>query len=327
LRDAAATCTCVDGSRTKRDPLLSEARGEPIVVAGHAVLDQIIDSPSQVGPRFALGGGLSYSCIALTSLGYSCAGITKVGTDFPSEYSTLLKERANFDVSQFIDPIRKTTSYLIDSTVEPRKLQLLSRCTSISRYDFEKRTSNRALLVNTVANEISLPLLDRISKDYEFVAVDSQGFVRRLSKFGDVSMRSGLDISSLSGVDLLKADRAELSAWTGSSDTDSSIRQISKFVEYILVPSGPGRIDLFNQGQIRFSLSPPRVTAKDTTGSGDILLASFFARYLETENFKEALSFSVAAASTAVLMHGIEKAILNSDKVNSVAKNLKVQSG
>ena len=41
-----------------------------IIVAGHVVVDEIIDRVDQVHPRQALGGAPSYSSVALSSLGY-----------------------------------------------------------------------------------------------------------------------------------------------------------------------------------------------------------------------------------------------------------------
>ena len=62
-------------------------------------------------------------------------------------------------------------------------------------------------MLNRVAGEIFLSLLERISKEFDQVFIDSQGFVRRFNKkTGEVGMRTGLDISALAGVDVLKTD-------------------------------------------------------------------------------------------------------------------------
>ena len=41
-----------------------------IIIAGHMVVDEIIDQADQIVPRRALGGAPSYSSLALSSLGY-----------------------------------------------------------------------------------------------------------------------------------------------------------------------------------------------------------------------------------------------------------------
>jgi sugar/nucleoside kinase (ribokinase family) len=308
----------------------NEAQKEAVVVAGHVAIDQIIDSPDQVTPRIALGGSASYSALSLTSLGYANSIVTKVGIDFPEAWCSFLQNKGGIDIERF-RVSAKTTSFRIDRSIEPRKLWLISRCKDISIVDFQNyigRTSHdQTLVLNPIAGEISLSLLDRLSKEFDFVLVDSQGFVRRISKkTSEVSMHSGLDISSLSGVDVLKADKLELCAWSGSRDLDSSIRQISKFVHYILLTSGGESLDLLEDGKLKLSARPRNVHVEDTTGAGDIMLAVFGAEYYRTKDIKDALAKSVSAASLAVRKSGIEKAILNRNEVESSSKEVEIRS-
>ena len=310
---------------------LIEAGKPAVLVAGHVAIDYIIDSADQVNPRQALGGGVSYSSLALTSLGYANSIATKVGYDFPSNWSNLLMRTGGVDVERSRVSDKKTTSFRIDRTVEPRKLWLLARCRELAAQDFqsdsEKAPGPQTLVLNPIAGEISLSLLDRVSKEFDFVLVDSQGFVRRIApKSSEVSLRSGLDISSLSGVDLLKADRQELCAWAGSRDVDSSMRQISKFVDYVLLTSGGESVELFEKGKLMYRATPHAVDALDTTGAGDVLLAVFAARYSETQDLKDSLAFSVSAASLAVRKYGVEKAILDRKEVESSSKVVQFQN-
>ena len=158
-----------------------------ILVAGHVVIDQIIDDPRQRYPRTSLGGPISYSSLALTSLGQKCEIVTKVGFDFPSVYEKFLLQQARVDVSEFRAPTYRTTSYRIDRTFKPRKLWLLFKCRSLTSDDFSRYLRDgvpkpKTLIVNSVANEISLSLMERLSKEFELVLADSQGFVRRIPK-------------------------------------------------------------------------------------------------------------------------------------------------
>ncbi len=300
-------------------------------MAGYVSIDEIIDYVDQVKPRVALGGSASYSAIALSSMKYPHSVVTKVGSDFPSPWSLLLREKGGIDVEEFRDMGEKTTSFRIDRSVEPRKLRLLSRCRQLTFHDFQtyigKTSHNQTLVLNPIAGEISLSLLDRLSKEFGFVLVDSQGFVRRISqKTYEVSMHSGLDISSLSGVDVLKADRQELCAWTGSKNIDSTIRQISKFVNYILLTSGGETVDLLEDGKLSLRAVPNPTRAVDTTGAGDIMLATFAGRYSETADIKESLALSVSAASLSVRKSGVEKAILDKMEVEADSKNVRIRT-
>lgn len=301
-------------------PLENSAQDFGIIIAGHMVVDEIIDRPDQVVPRKALGGAPSYSSLALSSLGYKPEIVTHVGNDFPDEYSKLIEENTGLRVQRWIAPGFKTTSYRIDRSGEHRRLWLVSRCRELTIEDFRaylgESSTQRSLVVNPVAGEISLSLLERISKEFEFVFVDSQGFVRSFDKStGEVGMRSGLDISALAGVDFLKADLEELHAWTGASSKDSAIRQLSRFVSSLLVTSGPSIVEVYERGKLEMKAAPFKVKVADTTGAGDIMLSAFAARYSETKDTSKALVFAVTSSTLAVRKYGIEKAILSKPEV------------
>jgi sugar/nucleoside kinase (ribokinase family) len=136
-----------------------------------------------------------------------------------------------------------------------------------------------------------------------------------------------LDISSLSGVEVLKADREELAGWTGLKDVDASVHELSKFVNTILLTSGPGEVDAYQGGKRIMRARPPTVEPKDTTGAGDIMLASFAAKYSETGNCEESLAFSVCAASLAVRKVGVEKGILDRGEVLRHSRKIVITHG
>lgn len=301
-----------------------------VLIAGHAVIDEVIDSPEFPQPRISLGGPVSYSCLALSSLGYTPEIVTKIGYDFPGSYSQLLREKGRIDFEKFRLNGERTTSFRIDRTTDPRRMWLLRKCRNISTTDFfdaefsRVYSHSKALVINSVAGEFSLSLLDRVSKEFDLVLVDSQGFVRKFAKGGEVQMRAGLDISSLSGVDYLKADKAELSAWSGSPDLAVSIRQLSKFVEYIIVTSGEGRIQLYQGTNVRWQIKPAVLPVADTTGAGDIFLAVFAAELSKTGNIRKSLALATAAGNVAVQTFGIEKAILDPELVRSASQGMRV---
>jgi len=301
-----------------------------IIIAGHIVVDEIIDRAGQLVPRKALGGAPSYSSLALASLGYKPEIVTHIGDDFPDNYARLIKERTGINVHRWIAPGFKTTSYRIDRSGEHRCLWLAAKCRALGIEDFRAYLTDpptaKAIVLNPVAGEISLSLLERVSKEFEFVFVDSQGFVRRFDKkTGEVGMRAGLDISALAGVDVLKADQEELEAWSGTSSKESAIRQLSKFVSILLVTSGPSRVEVYEHGELRMKASPFKVQVADTTGAGDIMLSSFAARFTETSDLQRALLFAVTASTLAVRNYGIEKALLSKLEVENQSALVQLQ--
>jgi fructose-1-phosphate kinase PfkB-like protein len=301
-----------------------------IVIAGHVVIDEIIDKAGQRVPRTALGGGVSYGSIVLTSLGYNCKPVTRAGRDFPKNFRALLSSLAGFDISTSITRQYKTTKYRIDRTYEPRKMWLVSRSKQLQFSDFSNKFSdspNDCAILNPVAGEISLQLLRRIRSRWTAkLFLDSQGFVRKLRVGAEVSMRPEMDASALSGVFALKADMEELRAWTGMGEKQSAVRELSKYVKVLLVTSGSGGADLFQDSSLLTSATPPAVNVADTTGAGDILLACFAARFEETKDLKESLSFAVAGATAAVKNLGITKAVLSKEAVQKQSGLVKLSS-
>lgn len=300
-----------------------------IFVAGHVAIDEIIDS-SCVAPREALGGSLCYSTICLNSLGYESQIITRVGRDFPKDCAEFLAVNARIDIEGFRVQDFKTTRYRIDRSERDRKLWLISKCRGLKMEDFVRATtklksSTRVLIMNPIAGEVSLSLLARVLKRFDRVFLDSQGFVRKFNKkTGRVTMKSGLDISFLSGVEVLKTDCEELFAWTGISEKERAIANLSKQVSVILLTSGAESVELYEQGTMRLKVRPVQVKVKDTTGAGDIMLTSFVARYLEGGDLKDALQFAVAAGSLSVSTIGIKKALLSKNRVLQEMKNVKI---
>jgi sugar/nucleoside kinase (ribokinase family) len=311
--------------------LESKGQGDPdVLVAGHVVMDEVIDYANQAVPRKSLGGPVAYSSIALTSLGFTSEIVTNVGDDFPSQYSALLRSRGGVQIDRFKVRNEKTTSFRIDRSIEPRRMWLLAKCKDLSSSDFfnseaESRIGRaKGLVVNTVAGEISLSLLDRISKEFEHVFVDSQGFVRKFSRDHAVELRSGLDISALSGVDFLKADHNELSSWTGLNDFEGSLRQIARFVRYIIITSGPGYAEIYEGEKVRWRARPLEVEIRDTTGAGDIFLAVFAAAFGKSEKVGDALASACSAAALALGKTGIEKAVLDKEKLDAETARVQV---
>ncbi len=104
---------------------------------GYAAIDEIFDSPNQVEPRLALGGGLCYCSICLASLGFSPVAVTKIGDDFPTEYLKVMKDLADIDLSIFKSRLTQTTRFRIIREGDGRELYLLRRSDNLELEDLE----------------------------------------------------------------------------------------------------------------------------------------------------------------------------------------------
>ncbi len=297
-------------------------RNRHFLVAGHAVLDEIVQTERQRTPRRALGGGVCYGSIAVKSLGYQPKIITRIGKDFPRKHIDYLLAHTGVNFAKSTKQGVETTRYRIDTIGDQRNLWLLAKSDDLALEDFAKATNNFRetgfLILNPVANEVSLDLLREVSSKFKQVLVDSQGFVRSFDpKSGLVSIKVISDCSCLSGVFVLKADRDELYCWTGIRNKKKAIAKLSKYVDNILLTSWKGPVELYDEDKKVFRTIPLQVKVKDTTGAGDIMLAAFAVRYLETRSFSDAVEFATVASSLATQKIGVSKAVLSRNRILS----------
>ncbi len=299
-----------------------------ITLIGHVAIDTIIDRKGD-SPRVALGGPISYCSTALKSLGANFEISTKVGKDFPEDYAKFLSQNAGIDLTPFVSEKFPTTRFRIDRSVEPRRMWLAAKCenfdSTISTRLPVKSDRDNLLIANPIVGEISLELLKLLGEKFDLVVADSQGFIRQFdSSSGEVSSKSGLDLSSLENVDYLKGDPREIAAWTGIKDLETSIRKIGKSVEHVILTSGSGPVTLYEGSSTRFQVKPFPAFEKDTTGAGDIMLATFAAAISKDEKERDALRLAVAASTLAVATRGIRKAILDPEAVRNASKKIEV---
>ena len=300
-------------------------KDSPFLIAGHAVLDDFIDSKKQTIYRNDLGGGVCYGSLAVKSLGYVPKVITRVGGDFPTTHLNYMKTFAGVSLEDYVDRYQNTTRYRIDSNDSHRKLWLLAKCGDLTLEDFARAAEHfqgEALILNPVAGEVSLNVIRQIVGKFKYVFLDSQGFVRGFQPNTGLVFNTILtDSSALRGVFALKADREELFAWTGINDAKKAIKEILRFAKNLILTSGPGVVELYRKDGRVLRAKPLAIETTDTTGAGDIMLASFAVRYCETGNLLDSLEFATAASSLATQKIGVAKAILSyRDVISQIEK-------
>jgi sugar/nucleoside kinase (ribokinase family) len=298
-----------------------------VVLMGHVAIDTIIEQGGKE-PRVELGGPAAYCSTALNSLGVSFDVYTRIGRDFPKEYGEFLSRFAGMDLAGSVSPSKLTTRFRIDRTSEPRQMWLEARCETFGKEteeQLEKEPDSSILLANPIAGEIPSQILKSASAHFDQVIADAQGFVRAFDPItGKVSMRPQIDLSLLDRVDYLKADEAEINAMSGQQDLEKSIEKVGRRCEKIILTSGSGPVEFYENSILRFRAMPFRTPVIDTTGAGDIMLAAFAGALAEEKDDRESLRFAVAASTLAVGTKGIRKAILEKRSVVEAAQRVEL---
>ncbi|WP_297487937.1 carbohydrate kinase [Thermococcus sp.] len=242
------------------------------LVVGHVTRD-VIRKGSKVEER--LGGGAYYSALALTR--FCTVEILTSFSSLPEEWMGELKRVGKLRVVQS----DSTTTYeLTYTSPSERTLRLLERAGEIGSLPAEKY---ELIIINPVANEVPPHLVGEALKRGKLVAVDAQGFLRTF-KNGEIELTE-LNASFLRGIGVLHAEKGELKQLRGFSPGD---------VESFLITDGPNPGIAHHRGRA-YRFYPVKVEVEESTGAGDVFLASFSGFYLQCpfiQSLRRALAFT-----------------------------------
>jgi adenosine kinase len=264
---------------------------EPIAVVGHIAIDRIITSS---GERLQLGGPPTYVSLITNLLGGSLAAATKVGGDFPKAYASELESRG-LDVRGFIVPTAKTTRFILDYTRVERGLGFDSLCVPIDPSDVFGLPE--AVILAPIVQEV--PKETFTALDSPVLALDPQGFVRRLDPGGSISLHPWLDLDLLHRVSVFKASERELRLVAGLGGWEGLERLVKIGIEVAIETRG--RDGALIQHRDKRIIVPAHLTnTVDMTGAGDAFIAGFFGDYASGEDVEWCGAVGSASASAVV---------------------------
>jgi sugar/nucleoside kinase (ribokinase family) len=158
------------------------------------------------------------------------------------------------------------------------------------KVDDVKHIESDAWIVSPLIDEVPSQVLRTITRKNKFIMLDPQGFVRRVDASGLVSTHRNITFS-MSGISAIKTDEDELPILGHKSPQ--------------FVISTGTRIISMNQYKIKLD----HISARDSTGLGDILTAAFTCSYLKEKDPKWSLCYGTGAIKAALETQsiGIEK--------------------
>ncbi len=289
---------------------------EPLGVVGHVTVDRII-SPD--GVRHQLGGPPTYISLVTHILEAPISAATRVGGDFPQEYTTELVERG---VKAHVDHAAKTTRFVLDYTKPERGLGYDSRCSDIEPGDVSglPDTCILAPIVGEIPGETLSALGSRI------LALDPQGFVRELLPGGIIRLRQWQDKSLLSRLSVFKASAGELRLVAGEAGWEGLEKISALGIAVVIETLGDDGARILHGGR-RLVVPAYKGETVDTTGAGDAFIAGLMKEYVCGEDLDWCAAVGSAAASAIVETIGpiikIEKAELL-ERAEMVLSKMKV---
>jgi len=264
---------------------------EPIAVVGHVAIDRII---TRGGERRQLGGPPTYVSLVTNLLGTPLTAATKVGGDFPDAYASELAERG-LDVRGSIVPSAETTRFVLDYTNEERGLGYDSLCSPIEPRDIEVLPD--ATILAPIVQEIPVETIKALKS--RVLALDPQGFVRRLEPGGTIGLQPWRDLNLLSRLSVFKASERELPLVAGVGGWGGLDKLFELGVKVAIETRGGEGANIRCASGRMIVPSYTGVTV-DTTGAGDAFIAGFFAEYASGEDLEWCGAVGSAAASAVV---------------------------
>ena len=251
-----------------------------IAIASHIALDTIN------GKDGYLGGAAAYCGLICRQLGFNTILATKVGKDFPVNKDHFLK-RKGLEIKRYEEC--STTRFELNQHGYTREIYLRSKCNPLTVDDVIHIESD-AWIVSPLIDEVPLQVLRIITEKNSFVMLDPQGYMRRVSPSGLVSICRKITFN-ISGISAIKTDEDEL--------------PILDHGDPQFVISTRTRIISMNQYKIKLD----HISALDSTGLGDILTAAFTCAYLKEKDPKWSLCYGAGAVKAALETQsiGIEK--------------------
>jgi sugar/nucleoside kinase (ribokinase family) len=258
-------------------------------VVGHIAVDRIISAD---GVRHQLGGPPTYISLITHMLGYPLVAATRVGWDFPKEYASELALRG---VEVYVDWTKKTTRFVLDYTKLERGLGYDSLCSNITPSEVKDLpdTCILAPIVEEIPKETLVALGSRT------LALDPQGFVRKLLPGGLICLRRWHDETLLRRLSVFKASTRELRLVVGESGW-GGLEKLSRLGVLVAIETRGGEgANILSSGK---RIVAPAFQGKiiDPTGAGDAFIAGFMSEYASGEDVEWCAAVGSAAASAVV---------------------------
>jgi len=252
-----------------------------LVTIGHLTIDRIFP-PKIFASKPTLGGPPTYVSLAARKLGANAAVISKVGGDFPSEYVAWLKANGVdlFGLKQVRNA--STTRFLLKYKRGGRELQLESRAPSIYPEDVPNSLRAKVAHAASVANELSIGIIDKLRALTDTLSLDPQGFLRRFDAQGNAKLGRWEETGILRQIDVYKSSLSEIKVATGLTNLQLAMQKIHSYgPRMIIVTRGKKGSSLLTDGEIcEIPACKPRVV-KDLTGAGDAFMGAFLAEHIQ----------------------------------------------
>ncbi|GEM_PF-254036 len=288
---------------------------------GHLVIDEIYYEGRRLRER--LGGSVAYGSVAAISMDWKARVISVVGDDMPMNFLQRLSS-LKVDISHVKRIKGPSTRFRIEISGSRRIFSRPASAPALHVHDIPRDLMEDDLVfLGPVGGEISLRLVGEIRGMVKgMIALDLQGFVRKFSSKGEISISKSEDALKASSLcDILHLSREECIAATGTTDLKEGIRMLLDAGALIVsVTMGERGAIVADRSEILYVPAFKSNKVVDDVGAGDIFLAVLSICIAEGRTLRVSSAFAAAAASFSTKFKGIS--VLDRREIDKRSKAL-----
>jgi sugar/nucleoside kinase (ribokinase family) len=268
-----------------------------IAIASHIVVDTIKSTDERVTE--SIGGPSCYCGITSRRFGFNVSLATKVGKDFPKDMHNMLQSNGMILSDRHIVNA-PTTRFQIISKGDSRQLLMSVKCNPLTVEDIRGLNVD-CWIASPVIDELPGDVLAAIKQNRgkkNFIMLDPQGYLRIVDDKGYVTLRDRVELD-LSGIDAIKVDTQEMAALTaGLKGLDGMQALQSQGIKFVIFTEH--RVFHLLHKKMHYWISVRDIDTLDSTGTGDILCASFSCAYMKEKDPIWAICFGAGAVRAAL---------------------------
>ena len=292
------------------------SRSPTIYLIGNPTRDKILIGEQVVE---TLGGTVLYAALLMSKLGCSVAVVGKGDRHMRDVMS------GNGIQARYFQTSSRVTEFENDYRGGRRRQKAKAGETITLKDVPPEAFAADALLIGAVLREVTFDIV--AAPRQGVLMLDAQGFLRRLSPGGAVSLHFESDARrSIRRGDLLKVDEQEARVISGTWDIHLALQRLYRMGPRVVLLTLGKRGAWVYEGRQPLFIEAPVVDTVDPTGAGDVFTAAFVIKYLEGVGLEKAARFAAAAAALSTRSFGTS-GIPYLSEINSCLRGINILPG
>ena len=269
-----------------------------IAFIGHYTKDTIV---SASGIRVVDGGAFNYGANVAVRMGLKVAAVTRLAKE---DFHVVEKLKGlGVDVFAHISP--QSTCLRLEyptSNVDERVIYVTSSAGPFTPAEVEKIQARAIVVGASMRDEVSLQVIEELSKRKTILSADVQSFIR-VNDNGKLVLKEWPEKQSiLSHLDVLKTDAVEAEMLTGTSDIREAAQRITDLGPREVVITHRNGLLVYANGQFyEENFFPNKLIGR--SGRGDTCIAAYMAKRLNSSS-QEATIWAAAVTSLKMEAEG-----------------------